>query len=108
MLTLVRPAWPATGPSQPQPASRRCAWTDLPAAPRLRLVGSFDQEPAPLNTPTTATHRRSLREPGPTAEQQEVLTIALDRMIDEAMRQLTAERARARARLRTAAAAPSR
>lgn len=91
MLTLVRAAGPA---KKRQSSLRRCAWHDLPETPRLRLVGAPDHpdEPRP--------------QPGRTAEQHEVLSLAVDRMIDDALRQLTIERARARARLTTAAAVP--
>ncbi len=93
MLTLVRPAGPA---KKRQSSMRRCAWNDLPEPPKLRLVGASDDSD------------RTAPQPGPTAEQREVLSIAVDRMIDDALRQLTIERARARARLATADAAPAR
>lgn len=87
MLTLVRPSGPS---SQRRASVRRCAWNELPEPPRLRLVGVDDGRM------------------GATPEQREVLAIALDRMIDEALRQLTLERSLTRARLATAAAAPTR
>lgn len=76
MLTLIRPAGP---PRKRRPSVHRVAFNKLPAPPRLRLVGA-----APA---------------GPTDQQREILAIAVDRMIDDAMHQLTLERACARARL---------
>lgn len=84
MLTLIRP----TGASKRGPRVRRCAFTDLAPAPRLRLVGHEHAAP-----------RRA------TPEQREVLAIAVDRMIDEALAQLNAERRAARARIVKPAAA---
>lgn len=90
MLTLVR-APRARGKGQA--SAQRCSWNDLPRAgdpPQLRLVGGG---------PARAE---------PTPEQREVLAIAVDRMIDEALRQLTQERRVTRARLARSAAAPTR
>lgn len=86
MLTLIRPAESA---EESRPLARghrsadrvrRQAWRDLPTkpdGPRLRLVGS----------------------PGGEREGDEVLRVALDRLIEQAMTELNKERDEARRRL---------